>query len=208
MKLVIIGATRGTGQQVMRQALEAGHTVTAIVRRPEDINLRHEKLNIVRGDVMQPESLRNAFAGQDAVISSLGIDKNEPTTLFSAGIANVLQAMQAENVRRLMVISANGLEPGPLWQRLIAKPLLWYFLKHSYADLVRMENIIKQSDRDWTIMRPPRLTDGDYTGQIQWAINKHLTKGWYISRADLAAYMLGHLTDSSTYCGWIDVAHL
>ena len=107
----------------------------------------------------------------------------------------------------MLCISASGLDPANLIQRLIAKPLLWAALKESYSDLVRMEAVVKASHVDWTIVRPPRLTDGPATGQYHAAINKQLTDNWTISRADLAAYLLSQIANRETYCAVVEVAH-
>jgi putative NADH-flavin reductase len=206
MKLVIFGANGGIGKNVIEQGLEAGHEVTAVVRRPETITIRHERLKVLRGNVLDPSTVQLAIAAQDAVLSTIGTARSEPTTIYSEGVANILQAMGQYGVRRFICISASGLDPGPLWQRLIAKPLLWRVLKDMYIDLVRMETIVKKSAVDWTIIRPPRLSDGPRTGRYNVAINEHLRRCFIISRADLAAYMLSALNDRATYCGMVEVA--
>lgn len=207
MNLVVIGATGGTGSQVVAQALAAGHRVTALVRRPAAVPLQHPRLEVIQGDVFEPATLAQPIRGQDAVVSALGVTTHGPTTLFSTGIANIMQAMQSAGVRRLMCVSASGLDPGPLLQRWIAKPLLWLMFKEAYSALVRMEAAVKASDLDWTIVRPPRLTDGPRTGQYHIAVNQHLSRGWFISRADLADYIVTHLEDPQTYCAQVEVAH-
>lgn len=206
MKLVVFGANGGTGAHVVEQALAAGHQVTAVARRPESITHQHPHVTIMQGDVLDPASVEKAIQGHDAVISALGVTNGSPHTLHSQGVSNIIHAMQNTRVRRLICLSANGLEPGPLLQRWIAKPLLWYFFGEHYRDLVKMEEAIKQSSLDWTIMRPPRLTDGARTGRYQTVINQHLSGGWIISRVDLADCMVKSLQDARTYCGTVEVA--
>jgi putative NADH-flavin reductase len=162
---------------------------------------------VVQGDVLNPATIQQAMIGQDAVIATLGATDRGPTTVYSEGVANIIRAMRLAGVRRLLCVSASGLEPGPLWQRLIAKPLLWAVFKNSYTDLVRMETAVKASDVDWTIVRPPRLTNGPSTGQYHAAINKHLKSAMLISRADLASYMLSQLDNRESYCAVVEVAH-
>lgn len=205
MKLVIFGATRGTGKQVMEQALQAGHDVTVVVRRP--VEIMHERLNIVRGDVMKLSEFERAMAGQDVVVSSLGVANREPTNLYSQGITNIINAMRDAKIHRLICLSASGFDPGPLWQRVIARPLLNFAFKYGYDDMKRMENIVRESGLDWTIIRPPRLTDGARTGSYQIAVNRHLTSGWKISRADLADYIVKHLDDPAISCGQVEIAY-
>jgi putative NADH-flavin reductase len=115
--------------------------------------------------------------------------------------------MQVAGVRRLICISASGLDPGPLLQRLIAKPLLWWAFKSSYTDLVRMESKVSSSPLDWTILRPPRLTNGSRTGKVRSAVNRHLANAYSISRADLADYILTHLDDPVLYRALVEMAY-
>jgi putative NADH-flavin reductase len=207
MNLIIFGATGGIGQHLVTQALEAGHKVTAVARRPAAIQMQHPRLTVMQGDVLQPETLRQPMIGQDAVLSSLGSVGKELTTVYSEGVSNIMAAMQKAQVRRIICVSANGLEPGPLWQRVVAKLVLWKLFRESFTDLVRMEAIVKSSSLDWTIMRPPRLTDGPRTGIYQTAINKHLTHGSKISRADLANAMLANITNPASSCAVLEIAY-
>ena len=207
MKLIIFGSTGGIGSQVVPQALAAGHTVTAVARNPAAISIQHERLTVLQGDALEPHTLAQPIAGQDAVISALGVRTRTPTTVYSEGVANIMCAMQATNVRRLLCVSATGLDPGPLLQRWLAKPILWMVFKEMYTDLVRMEDEMKRSDLEWTIVRPPRLTDGPRTGKYHMTVNKHLTRGALISRADVADYMLTHLDDRSCYRALVEIAY-
>src|SRR5262245_24064602 len=125
MKIVVFGAQGGIGTHVVEQALTAGHEVTAIVRRPSAMTLQHKRLEIMQGDVLDAASFQAAVVGKDAVVSALGVRNRAPTTVYSQGVANIIQAMGAAGVRRLICVSASGLDPGPLWQRVIAKPMLW-----------------------------------------------------------------------------------
>src|ERR1041385_4194987 len=159
MKIIVFGANGGIGSKVVEQALAAGYQVTAVVRRPASISIQHPQLKVVQGDVLKPDTIQAPMAGQDAVISALGVTVNEPTTVYSQGVANIIRAMQANGVQRLMCISASGLDPGPLYQKIIAKLFLWRAFKHSYTDLVRMEAFVNASSVNWTIVPPPRLTD-------------------------------------------------
>ena len=207
MKLVVFGSTGGIGAQVVAQALAGGHVVTAVARHLSAITLRHEHLEVVQGDVLEPGSISGAIAGKDVVISAIGARDRAPTTVYSQGVANMIQAMQFAGVHRLFCISASGLEPGPLWQRLIAKPILWTVLKEMYSDLVRMEAVVKRSPIDWTILRPPRLTDGPRTGHYQVALNQHLRRCLVISRADVADYILRNLDNAESGCAVVELAY-
>ncbi len=207
INLIVFGATGGIGSQVIVQALAAGHRVTAVARRPSAITLKHECLEVLRGDVLDPTSIRSVFANKDAVISALGVPTRAPTSLYSDGVKYISAGMQNAGINRLLCISASGLDPGPFLQRLIAKPLLWRVLKNMYTDLARMEAYVQSSNLEWTIVRPPRLTNKPHTGHYQIAVNKHLTKGSVISRADVADYMINHLNDSATYRALVEIAY-
>ncbi|ULL18386.1 NAD-dependent epimerase/dehydratase family protein [Paenibacillus sp. H1-7] len=127
MKLVIFGATGGTGRQVAVQALEKGHKVTAVVRKPEALDLRHDNLEVIQGDVLHPPSIREAISGKDAVLSALGVTHRNPTTVYSAGTANVMEAMRTAGVQRLVCLSSAGLEvpaDTPLLQRLVIRLII------------------------------------------------------------------------------------
>lgn len=207
MKVVIFGATGGTGSEVVKQALVAGHEVTAVARRPSAITIQHDRLRILEGDVLAPETLHQAIVGQDAVVFAVGAADRSPTKIYSAGVMNILLTMQAAKVPRLICISASGLDPGAWIQKLIAKPLLWWIFKHGYTDMSHMEIIVGASSMDWTIIRPPRLTNHERTGKYKVAVNERLTNGWLLSRADLADYIVKHLHDSVTYRAMVEVAY-
>ncbi len=207
MKLIVFGATGGIGTQVVQQALDAGHEVTALARQPAAMTLRHERLDVIQGDALKPDTFRESIARKDAVISALGVRHLAPTTLFSEGVANIVQAMQTAHVRRLLCVSSSGLELGPRWQRWLADPLLWLIFRNMYTDLVRMETVVKASGLDWTILRPPTLTNGPRTGRYQAAINRHLSRSSFLARADVADYIINHLNDRATYCMTVEMSY-
>ncbi|WP_165495105.1 NAD(P)-dependent oxidoreductase [Actinomadura roseirufa] len=194
---MIFGVTGGTGAQLLEQALVAGHDVTVLTRRR--LGIEHAHLTVLRGDVLEPSSWRSAVAGQHAIMSCLGsTDRKNPTTVYSEGVSNILAAMRPGPVRRLICLSSAGVEitpEVPALQRLVTKYVIGPRYKHAYADMVRMEQKLAASDVDWTVVRAPMLTDGPLTGRYRTAANGHLTKPKAISRADLAHYLLTHVTD-------------
>lgn len=211
MKLTVFGASGGTGAQIVQQALDAGYEVTAVARHPEQIALRHERLRVVRGDVRDPASVEAAVAGSDAVVSCIGATTREqPVTIYSAGMRNILRAMRTSGVRRLLCISANPLTVGNgdvLFDRIVLKPIVRAIFKAAYADVARMEDEVRASDLDWTIMRPPRLTNRPRTDHYRVAIDRNLPRGRFISRADLAAAMLKELGDPAASHAAVTVAY-
>ncbi len=200
MKLTVLGVTGGTGQQLARQAIAAGHEVTAIVRRPDAIPAPGQ-LRVVRGDLLDPQWTGEGIDGAEAVLSALGATARGPTTLYSAGTAAVLKAMDDAGVRRILVVSASPAGPDDQksgFNKVVVFPILWKFFGGSYEDMRRIEQILAASDTDWTVFRPPRLTNGRLTGHARTAIGKPLPNGRVVSRADLAAAMLAAIDDRAT----------
>jgi putative NADH-flavin reductase len=214
MNIFIAGANGGIGRRTVEQALQAGHRVTALVRDPAKLPLVHPNLTIVKGDIMQPETFAHQMEGQQVVLSALGVSggllSDKPTTLYSQGNANLLKAMEQHSVKRFVCISASALDISPVipWYfRLAAKYIVQKLLKHMYADLRQMESIVKASKADWTIIRPPQLTDGPLTGNYRMAVNQFLKNCLKISRADVAHWMLNNLYNETTYHATVEIAY-
>jgi putative NADH-flavin reductase len=191
MKLVIFGATGGTGRHLVEQALAEGHQVTAFARRPAALQVRHDRLRIAAGDVSDAARVESAIEGQDAVLSALGATKKQ--AICADGMANILAAMRRAGVRRVIVLSAFGASDSH--DRSLYTRLLWLFIRERMADKDRMEQLIKRSDLEWTLVRPPRLTDGPRTQRYRSGLDLRMTLNSRISRADTAAFMLRQLVD-------------
>ncbi|HMH20346.1 MAG TPA: NAD(P)H-binding protein [Puia sp.] len=214
LNILIIGANGGTGKQAVTLALEAGHRVTAVLRNPANLTLTHPALEIVKGDIMHPETFEQYLDHKDAVISAIGVKgglmDSKPTTLYSQGNANLLQAMKKKGIRRIFVVSASALEISPVIPfivRLAAKYIIQKLLRNMYADLRIMEGLVKESDADWTIMRPPRLSDKPVTGHYRFAVNSFLKNCLNISRADLAHFMLHNIGNASTWKTTVEISY-
>jgi putative NADH-flavin reductase len=211
IRVAIIGANGGIGRKVVELALQQGHFVRAVVRNPANLILTHPNLEIQRGDVMDLESLRPLFENVDVVTCVVGKNSAKETTLYSKGNENVLQAMEMTGVRRVFFISASGIEVNPthsLIMRLATRFILQKILKHMYADLERMEKMVKNSTLDWTIVRPPRLTDEPITSKYRVSINRPLDNPWTISRSNVAHYIVHHLTTAETFRSTIEISDL
>jgi len=214
MNIFIAGANGGIGRQAVEQALQAGHRVTALVRSPAKLQLMHLNLNIIKGDIMLPESFTDEMKGQQIVLSALGVSgglfSDKPTTLYSHGNANLLKAMEQHGVKRIICISASALEISPVipwYVRLVARNVIQKLLKHMYADLHRMETIVKESSADWTIIRPPQLTDKPLTTNYRTAVNRFLKNCLQVSRADVAHYMVNNLINQEIYRATVEIAY-
>ena len=202
MKLIIFGATGGTGRLLVEQALAQGHAVTAFVRNPTKLAVEHANLNIVEGDVMDLASVVRAMQGQEAVLAALGAPALKSGTVRSDGTRNIVRAMENTGVRRFVCQTSLGygdsrqvLNMAPFHFRYFVVP---FFLRGVFADHERQEECIKRSDLDWIIVRPGTLTDGERTGVFRHgfpATDKTITVS--ISRADVAGFMLQQLTDDA-----------
>jgi uncharacterized protein YbjT (DUF2867 family) len=200
LRVLVIGATGGTGRQLVQQALEQGHQVTAFVRDPSKLALEHANLRVVKGDVLDYASVEAAMRGQSAVLSALGHKRFfYPNKVQSNGMRNILRAMKACDVPRLICETALGIGNSVgrlgLPHTFFILPLILPFYMW---DKLRQEELIAASDRDWVIVRPGVLTNGEARGSY-----RHGPKvGSYlwpvrISRADVADFMLKQLTDDA-----------
>jgi len=208
--LAVFGSTGRTGQALVQQALCQGHNVTAVARNPASIDATSDRLQAVRADVLNGTSLDGILNGVDAVLSAIGTHGRRPTNVYSVGVANIRDAMHHAGVRRFVGISALPVTPRPelgTTERRVAVPLLSLFFGEMYADMTRMEQVLRDSDLDFTIMRPPQLTNGRPTGQYRTAINEHLRRARRISRADLAAEMLQVVPDERTVRATVSLAY-
>ena len=204
MKLTIFAATGGIGREVLDQALAAGHDVTAVVRNPGKLT---RQVHTVTADLAGTRSsaLESAVAGADAVLSGLGPRSMSEAGIASRGTRAIVEAMQATAARRLVVVSAAplGTVPSPgrpkppkddpgdgfFMRHLFSHVAKTLFRRH-YADLALMEDVVRDSGLDWTLVRPPRLTDKPRTGTYRTAYGQNIRGGWVVPRADVADYML------------------
>lgn len=200
MKLTVLGATGRTGVHLLDRALAAGHEVTAAVRNPNGITKQHPLLRIIETDVTSAASMLGAIRGADAVCTVLGSTAPRKTTrLYSISIAAVLEAMEQTGVRRVVAVTAIPAEPEELKtfiERQVVHRLLHVFFGGGYEDMVRMEELLRQSKSDWTIVRPPRLTDSQARETYRTAIDSRLARAGKIPRSDLALAVLDAVIDS------------
>ncbi|MFE3289965.1 NAD(P)-dependent oxidoreductase [Rhodococcus sp. NPDC059234] len=209
MDLLMAGVTGGTGRLALERALDAGHGVVAVARRPEAVAAR-PGLRVIGGDVLQGGQWRSEVGDCRAVLSCLGsTDRKHSTTVYSQGTANLLAALAGGPERRLVCLSSAGLEiaPGTSWaQRVVTRLVIQPRYRHGYADMARMEEFVTAQDVRWTIIRPPMLTDAAPAGEVRAAVNGHLDKPRSISRAALADYAVRVLDDPATWRGTVEVS--
>jgi len=199
MKLLIIGGTGATGWELIKQGLEAGHHLTALVRNPGKLKITHPNLRMVKGDVLDPASVEGAVAGQDAVLSALGHKRFFIySNILSEGTKNIVKAMKMHNIKRFICITSLGINDSRfklgLYYTLFVIPVIVFFY---FLDKGKQEKIIRASNLDWTIVRPGQFTNGRLTGKYKHGENLGnyiLTK--MISRANVAHFMLSQLNDT------------
>jgi putative NADH-flavin reductase len=210
MKLIVFGPTGGTGEQLIRQALASGHQVTAVARRPEAVTLTHVNLEVRPGDVLDPAWPGTGLTGAEAVLSALGSHARQPTTLYSAGTSAILAAMGEAGISRFIGITATPVGPEsqkPPLDRYVAHPILQMFFGHGYADMKKMEELLAFSPADWTVFRPPRLTNGPLSPGYRTAVDAPLKGARTISRASLAAAMLAAISDTALFRHAVTIAN-
>ncbi|MFC8534720.1 NAD(P)-dependent oxidoreductase [Streptomyces sp. NPDC057249] len=211
MKLTVFGATGGIGQEIVRQAVAAGHEVTAVVRDPARLALPLSDVTVhTAARVDDPEALREAVAGRDAVLSGLGSRGRKADGIAERLTRAVLTAMEAEGTRRLLVVSAAPVAPAPADEPLLDRMMLSVIgavLKEVYADLTAMEAALAASATDWTSVRPPKLTNGPLTGRYRTVVGGNPRSGRSISRADVAHAMLALTGDPASVKQGVGVAY-
>ena len=184
MKLFVIGATGRTGREIFKQALARGHHVTAFVRSPESITLKNERLTVLKGNAMDENQLFNAMQNHDAVLSALGPRKPfKPSSLLHDSALATTRAVNRSGVKRLLVLSAAAHFPG------IPNRIVSLILRNHMRDSRAMEQVVQASGLDWTIARPPRLTEEDYA-TYRSREDAAPKMGFSLSRKAVAAFML------------------
>ncbi|MFD8975217.1 NAD(P)-dependent oxidoreductase [Streptomyces sp. NPDC059593] len=212
MKLTVFGATGGIGQELVRQALSSGHEVTAVVRDPARLTVTGERLVVHKADLADPETLRAAVTGRDAVLSGLGARgrADAATGVATRLTRSVLTAMEAERVRRLLVVSAAPVGPAAEGDGVLDKAVLAVIssvLKDVYDDLRVMESALAASGTDWTSVRPPKLTDKPLTGRYRTVVGGNPPRGRTLARADVAHAMLAMIDAPGTVKQGVGVAY-
>lgn len=210
MKVVIFGAGGRTGQLLLQKALAAGHEVTAAVRRADSVPGKNARLRTVRGDLFDAASVADALIGQQCVFVAVAPGKPlSPTTIFSTGIKHIIAGARLAGVRRVLVLGSCGMDSTTLsrwYLRPLAKLVVQPLLFSLYVDTARMEGLLEMSDMDWTVVRPPLLTNRRGTSQYRVGIGQHLPNVSSIARADVADAMLRMADDPATIRHWVEVS--
>jgi len=197
MNILIFGASGNTGYELVRQALNQGHKVTAFVRSPDKLKISNENLTVIRGDVKDYSSVENAIKNQDAVISALGVSKplkKDPVVV--EGIKNIIKAMEQMNVKRFIYLSFVAVGESRNNAGFILKNIVSRIVHNEIEDHEEKESIIKSSSLEWTIVKPPKLSNGKQKGKYR--SGENIKAGSILpmmSRTDVADFMLTQLSD-------------
>jgi uncharacterized protein YbjT (DUF2867 family) len=204
MNIAVFGANGGTGRLLVADALEAGHRVSALTRHPDDFPIRHNNLRVVAGNVQDPADVAAVVSGADAVLSTLGVPYGrKEITLYSRGITVIIAAMKENGVRRLACVSSSATDHefarkdtgGGFFFEKVLKPIIEKTMgKTLYADMGRMEAIVRASDLDWTIVRPSGLFATE--GVTEYVTGENFVPQRYTSRADLADFLLRQASET------------
>lgn len=210
MKLVIFGANGPTGRLTTEQALAEGHTVTAVTRRPDAFPLTGSRLRVAGADVREPAAVDRVVAGQDAVISTLGVPYGrKPVTVYSEGMRHITRAMERHGVHRLVCVSSCVLfdveAPGEsIFFRKVLEPFIVRYVGRTvYEDMRRMEEVVRLTGLAWTVVRPGGLFDTDGVSDYQVAAAR--LPGRFTSRADLGNALLRGAVDHGHVGACVDV---
>ncbi len=188
MKIAVFGGSGATGRWVIEQALQADHEVSAMLRRPDALTISHPRLKTVVGSFAEPDVVRSVVRGADVVVSTLGANQKGPVTICADGARAILAAMKPESVKRLIALSAYG--AGDSKTHSLSARLVRKIIASKMHDKDQMEALVQASGLDWTLLRPPALTNGPRTGTYRTGENLPLGFTSRISRADVADFIV------------------
>lgn len=195
MRLLVFGASGRTGQEVVRQAATRGFQVTAFVRQREKMRDAADSVSIVTGSVVDANAVSTAVNGHDAVVSALGVGtplKHDADVI--AGVEHIVRAMEAHGVRRLIYVSFIGVRESRNAVGFILRYVAPIPLRHEISDHEIKERLVRKSELDWTVVRPPKLTTGPHTGRYRTGEHiRTMSPVPLLSRADLADFIVGEL---------------
>jgi uncharacterized protein YbjT (DUF2867 family) len=210
MNITVFGATGHIGREVVRQALDAGHRVTAVVRDPARFGMTGARLTVAAvPDLTVVDALVPTVEGADAAVSGIGPRGPRQVRVASSTGAAILRALEKAGVRRFVAVSAAPVAPPPPGDSLgnrILYPVVGRLLRGIYGDLARLEDEMRGSDTDWTIVRPPNLVNRPLTRRYRTALDANVARGRSIGRADVAHCMLATLDDPATIHHAVGVA--
>jgi putative NADH-flavin reductase len=205
MRITVFGTTGGTGREFVRQATDAGHEITAVVRDPARLPIElTSRVRVVKADLRDAAALEKAVKGRDAVVSAIGTrDMSKPTTVCADSTRALIAALRAvDGDTRLVIASNSAMAPGrgdDPFTRFVVKPaILARVLRHMIDDMRRAEDAVRESGVPWTIVRAGKLSDRPGKGRYRRGVDRNVLGGFQITRADFATALLDAATSPDT----------
>jgi len=200
MRVLIVGASNGIGLETTRQAVDAGHDVRALARSATAIAISNPSLEMMRGNALKTEDVKAALVGMDVVIQTLGVGLGElfrPVHLFSNATRVLIAAMKRQDIKRLICVTGFGAGDSRASISCLQRLPFQIVFGRAYDDKSLQEQLIKESELDWTIARPGVLTSGPRTGQYQILSESSQWRNGIISRADVAEFLVRQIGDQT-----------
>ncbi|MEO8263494.1 MAG: SDR family oxidoreductase [Pseudolysinimonas sp.] len=211
MDIVIFGANGPTGRLLTQRALDAGHRTTALTRRPAEFPLSHASLRVVGGDALDPKVVDAVVADQHVALSALGVPYGRTAvTVYSEGARNILSAMERHRVRRFAGVTSSATEPNPrpqggfFFEKVLQPFVIGVLGRTVYADMRRMEALVRESSVDWTIVRPSGLFNAETISEYR--TGEGHVDGTFTARVDLADLLLRQATDDTWVRKFVAIA--
>lgn len=199
MKLLIFGATGETGRRLVEQGLGEGHHITVFVRNPAALNIKHDNLVVVKGELSDRQTMATTAKGKDGVISVLGNKTStalrQKNTVISEGLKNIIAAMKEGDASRIVFVTSFGVSKNVF---LPEKLFIKVFLRNIFADIPLQEKLLRESNLQWTIVRPARLINGARTSLYRSGEDLPIGLFSKISRADVADFLLNNVQNADT----------
>lgn len=199
MRITVFGTTGGTGRRLVEQAIAEGNEVVAYVRNPSKLDMENEHLTVVQGELTDEELIEKAVKGVDAVISLLGPRGGSKSKPLTHGMQNIITAMKKQGVRRLVItstLSAKDPNDLPDFKTKSLVNLVKVTMHDAYEDIVSTAETVRNSDLDWTIVRLTMLNNKPKSGKVRAGYVGRGDVGTWISRADVADFMLKQVQDT------------
>jgi putative NADH-flavin reductase len=196
LHVLVIGATGGIGQETLKSALSDGLKVRAFSRSSDQIQISNPKLEIYSGNALHSEEITEALDGIDVVIQALGVKINElfkPINIFSESTKILISAMEHKGIKRLITVTGFGAGDSRKAISCLQQLPFQFLLGRAYADKDIQERIIKESQLEWTIIRPGVLTNGKFSGKYKVLTEPFEWRNGIISRADVAHFIVSQL---------------
>lgn len=195
MKIILFGATGPTGKLILENLIKENHQVTCFVRNPGKIHIKSDLITVITGSILDAKAIEMALRGQELVISALGSKPTLKDKTMSQAATLIVQAMEKQNVKRIIVISTLGIkETYGMMGLLFTYALQTIVLRNNFSEKVKIENMLEKSNLEWIAVRPSVLTNGAKTGSYKEGFDKHETITPKISRSDVADFILKNIS--------------